>query len=236
MRIGIENVSFRVSNNEILKGVDMQIDSGSITCLLGVNGSGKSTLFSLISGSNVPSGGSIYIQGNDDTKTNPIDKDAKRLIAILPQEISDPVQLKVKEITALSRFKSGSTITWRLSNQDTELIDRAIIKCGITDLENRRFTTLSAGEKQRVWLTFCLAQEKPFLLLDESLSLLDVFTKHNYFKLLKQLASEGKGILLVTHDIDLAKEYADKVVVLGKGKIIFNGEPKEFCSEIMQLI
>ena len=121
-------------------------------------------------------------------------------------------------------------------NQDTELIDRAIIKCGITDLENRRFTTLSAGEKQRVWLTFCLAQEKPFLLLDESLSLLDVFTKHNYFKLLKQLASEGKGILLVTHDIDLAKEYADKVVVLGKGKIIFNGEPKEFCSEIMQLI
>ena len=65
MRIGIENVSFRVSNNEILKGVDMQIDSGSITCLLGVNGSGKSTLFSLISGSNVPSGGSIYIQGND---------------------------------------------------------------------------------------------------------------------------------------------------------------------------
>ena len=236
MRIGIENVSFRVSNNEILKGVDMQIDSGSITCLLGVNGSGKSTLFSLISGSNVPSGGSIYIQGNDDTKTNPVDKDAKNLIAILPQEISDPIRLKVKEITALSRFKSGSTITWRLSNQDTELIDRAIIKCGITDLENRRFTTLSAGEKQRVWLTFCLAQEKPFLLLDESLSLLDVFTKHNYFKLLKQLASEGKGILLVTHDIDLAKEYADKVVVLGKGKIIFNGEPKEFCSEIMQLI
>jgi len=236
MRIGIENVSFRVSNNEILKGVDLQIDSGSITCLLGVNGSGKSTLFSLISGSNVPSGGSIYIQGNDDTKTNPVDKDAKNLIAILPQEISDPIRLKVKEITALSRFKSGSTITWRLSNQDTELIDRAIIKCGITDLENRRFTTLSAGEKQRVWLTFCLAQEKPFLLLDESLSLLDVFTKHNYFKLLKQLASEGKGILLVTHDIDLAKEYADKVVVLGKGKIIFNGEPKEFCSEIMQLI
>ena len=173
---------------------------------------------------------------NDDTKTNPIDKDAKKLIAILPQEISDPIQLKVKEITALSRFKSGSTIAWRLSNQDTELINRAIIKCGISDLEDRQFTTLSVGGKQRVWLTFCLAQEKPFLLLDESLSLLDVFTKHHYFKLLKQLASEGKGILLVTHDKDSAKEYADKVVVLEKGKIIFNGEPKEFGSGIMQLI
>ena len=236
MRIVIENASFKVSNNEILKGVDMQIDTGSITCLLGVNGSGKSTLFSLITGSNVPSGGSIYLQGSDDTKINAVNKDAKNLIAILPQEISDPVQLKVKEITALSRFKSGSTITWRLSNQDTELINRAIIKCGISDLEDRQFTTLSAGEKQRVWLAFCLAQEKPFLLLDESLSLLDVFTKHNYFKLLKQLVSEGKGILVVTHDIDLAKEYADKVVVLEKGKIIFNGEPKEFSSEIMQLI
>ncbi len=233
MRIVIENASFKVSNNEILKGVDMQIDTGSITCLLGVNGSGKSTLFSLITGSNVPSGGSIYLQGSDDTKINAVNKDAKNLIAILPQEISDPVQLKVKEITALSRFKSGSTITWRLSNQDTELINRAIIKCGISDLEDRQFTTLSAGEKQRVWLAFCLAQEKPFLLLDESLSLLDVFTKHNYFKLLKQLVSEGKGILVVTHDIDLAKEYADKVVVLRKGKIIFNGKPKEFSSEIM---
>lgn len=233
MRIVIENASFKVSNNEILKGVDMQIDTGSITCLLGVNGAGKSTLFSLIAGSNVPSGGSIYLQGNDDTKINAVNKDAKNLIAILPQEISDPVQLKVKEITALSRFKSGSTITWRLSNQDTELINSAIIKCGISDLEDRQFTTLSAGEKQRVWLAFCLAQEKPFLLLDESLSLLDVFTKHNYFKLLKQLVSEGKGILVVTHDIDLAKEYADKVVALRKGKIIFNGKPKEFSSEIM---
>ena len=233
MRIVIENASFKVSNNEILKGVDMQIDTGSITCLLGVNGSGKSTLFSLITGSNVPSGGSIYLQGSDDTKINAVNKDAKNLIAILPQEISDPVQLKVKEITALSRFKSGSTITWRLSNQDTELINSAIIKCGISDLEDRQFTTLSAGEKQRVWLAFCLAQEKPFLLLDESLSLLDVFTKHNYFKLLKQLVSEGKGILVVTHDIDLAKEYADKVVVLRKGKIIFNGKPKEFSIEIM---
>ena len=233
MRIVIENASFKVSNNEILKGVDMQIDTGSITCLLGVNGSGKSTLFSLITGSNVPSGGSIYLQGSDDTKINAVNKNAKNLIAILPQEISDPVQLKVKEITALSRFKSGSTTTWRLSNQDTELINRAIIKCGISDLEDRQFTTLSAGEKQRVWLAFCLAQEKPFLLLDESLSLLDVFTKHNYFKLLKQLVSEGKGILVVTHDIDLAKEYADKIVVLRKGKIIFNGKPKEFSSEIM---
>ena len=233
MRIVIENASFKVSNNEILKGVDMQIDTGSITCLLGVNGSGKSTLFSLITGSNVPSGGSIYLQGSDDTKINAVNKNAKNLIAILPQEISDPVQLKVKEITALSRFKSGSTITWRLSNQDTELINRAIIKCGISDLEDRQFTTLAAGEKQRVWLAFCLAQAKPFLLLDESLSLLDVFTKHNYFKLLKQLVSEGKGILVVTHDIDLAKEYADKVVVLRKGKIIFNGKPKEFSSEIM---
>lgn len=233
MRIVIENASFKVSNNEILKGVDMQIDTGSITCLLGVNGAGKSTLFSLIAGSNVPSGGSIYLQGNDDTKINAVNKDAKNLISILPQEISDPVQLKVKEITALSRFKSGSPITWRLSNQDTELINSAIIKCGISDLEDRQFTTLSAGEKQRVWLAFCLAQEKPFLLLDESLSLLDVFTKHNYFKLLKQLTSEGKGILVVTHDIDLAKEYADKVVALRKGKIIFNGKPKEFSSEIM---
>tara|TARA_B100001750_G_C15522146_1_gene612724 strand:+ start:768 stop:1469 length:702 start_codon:yes stop_codon:yes gene_type:complete len=233
MKIIIENASFKVSNNEILKDVDMQINTGSITCLLGVNGSGKSTLFSLIAGSNVPSGGSIYLQGNDDTKINAVNKDAKNLIAILPQEISDPVQLKVKEITALSRFKSGSTITWRLSNQDSAMINSAIIKCGISDLEDRQFTTLSAGEKQRVWLAFCLAQEKPFLLLDESLSLLDVFTKHNYFKLLKQLVSEGKGILVVTHDIDLAKEYADKVVVLRNGKIIFNGKPKEFSSEIM---
>ena len=68
MKIIIKNASFKVSNNEILKDVDMQINTGSITCLLGVNGSGKSTLFSLIAGSNVPSGGSIYLQGNDDTK------------------------------------------------------------------------------------------------------------------------------------------------------------------------
>jgi iron complex transport system ATP-binding protein len=234
MKIVVKNVCFRFLNNNILEDIDMQIHTGQIICLLGLNGSGKSTLFKLITGGISPSEGSIYVQGRNDAKANSLNIELNDIMAILPQDMSDPVQLKVKEIIALSRFNKENSITWKLYDKDTELINIAIMKCNISDLMDRQFTSLSAGQKQRVWLAFCLAQGKPFLLLDESLSALDVFTKNDCFKFLKEVALEGKGILLITHDIDLAKEYADKIVVLNKGKIIFDGDPKKFTHEIMQ--
>jgi len=93
-------------------------------------------------------------------------------------------------------------------------------------LVDRPFEKLSGGEKQRAWLSFCLAQEKGFLVLDESLDGLDYLAKRAFFRRLARLATEGKGILLTTHDLDLAGQFADRILVLKDGGLCYDGAPR----------
>lgn len=234
MRILVEDVGFYISAKPIIEKVSMTIQTGLFKCLIGLNGSGKSTLFNLICGDATLADGSISLQGDSGSTDEFQYGSVNDFISIIPQNVEDPPNLLVSEVIKLSRFKPERGIIWQLSEDDKEAITEAISKCDIHKFVNRRFDSLSGGEKQRVWLAFCLAQQKPILLLDESLSSLDFFTKHDYCAFLKQLVADGKGVLLITHDIELAKQYADTIAVLNQGKIIFDGDPKDFDYEFMR--
>ena len=111
-------------------------------------------------------------------------------------------------------------------------IQISIEKCGLQNYSNRIFSSLSSGEKQKVWLAFCIAQDKNFIFLDEALNNLDYDNKDIFFNLLKEI-SINKGVLISTHNIDMVIKYADRVLVLKDKKIVYDGLPKEDLYKII---
>ena len=133
----------------------------------------------------------------------------------------------------MARFDPSRIWKIRLSDYDEKLISQSIELCGISDKQDRTFLELSGGEKQRVWLAFCLAQDKEILILDESLHALDFSSRIFYFQLLSSLAESGKGILLSTHELSLAEKFADRIIVVKDTNIVYDGPP---VNELASLI
>lgn len=223
MILSLKSLSFVSHNRTVLNNVTTVISDGALTCLVGANGAGKTTLLRALSGELRPASGTFLIDGTDASALS--QKDIARYFSVIPQGIQPPPNFMVSELVALGRFPPYRTLWWRLSDQDREAVQVCLARCHIEHLSKRRVEELSGGEQQRAWLAFALVQEKRFLLLDETLDGLDVFAKQSFFKLLKELASEGKGILLTTHDLDLVTNFADKVLVLNDGRVSYEGPP-----------
>ena len=100
------------------------------------------------------------------------------------------------------------------------------------DILNRKFSDISAGEKQRAWLAFAIAQEKGMIIMDEPLSSVDRKLRGEFYSLLKGISMEGRTLLVVTHDIDMALGYADKIISLENGKVVFEGSSTEFDGQL----
>ena len=221
MNIQLEDVSFAVPGRPILKGITTSIAGDTFTCLLGPNGSGKTTLLRLLTGQLKATRGRIVVAGVDASTLS--QREMARRFAILPQGIQDPPHLTVRELVALGRFHPGKGWGWRLDEPDRAAVAAAILQCGVGHLAERTFAGLSGGEKQRAWLAFCLAQEKGFLLLDESLASLDYAAKRAFFQFLATLTAKGRGVLLATHDLELASQFATKLLVIDGGAVVYDG-------------
>ncbi len=224
MKIQLEGVSLALRGRSILEGITASIDTGTFTCLLGPNGAGKTMLFRLLTGQMRASQGRIILD-QVDASTLP-QREVARRFAILPQGVQDPPYLTVRELVALGRFRPGKGLGWRLQESDHAAIVASLRQCEMEQLADRPFEELSGGEKQGAWLAFCLVQEKEFLFLDEALGALDFVTKRAFFQLLAALAAGGTGILLVTHDLDLANHLATRLVVLQNGALVYDGPPR----------
>jgi len=219
----LEDLSFASHGKTVLDRVTAAIPGSSLTCLVGPNGAGKTTLLRILSGElHAPSG--KFLIGDADASRLSQRKIARQL-AVIPQDLQPPPYLKVAELVDLGRFRPDGALWRSLSRQDSLAVESSLRRCQADLFRERPVETLSGGEQQRAWLAFGLAQEKRFLLLDETLDGLDVFAKRAFFELLKQAASEGTGILLTTHDLDLVADYADKVIVLSSGKVVYDGPP-----------
>lgn len=223
MILSLEALSFVSHNRTILSNVTTVISDEALTCLVGANGAGKTTLLRALSGELSPASGTFLIDGTNASALSP--KDIARYFSVIPQGIQPPPNFTVFELVALGRFPPYRALWWQLSDRDREAVQACLARCHVEQLSKRRVEELSGGEQQRAWLAFALVQEKRFLLLDETLDGLDVFAKQSFFKLLKELASEGKGILLTTHDLDLVTDFADKVLVLNDGRVSYEGPP-----------
>lgn len=210
MKICINNASFGYSKTILLDSINLEIPTGEFTCIIGSNGSGKSTILKTLTNDLIPINGEIFLKDDYGNNTD----DLQKSISYLPAGLQDPLHITVAELVNLSRFNMTNIYNWKPSKIDIEKVNNSLLKCDIAQFSNIQFTNLSSGEKQRVWLAFCMAQEKKFLLLDESLSNLDYPTRKIFFNMLKDISRNDTGVLLASHDLDMVERYADQVLLI----------------------
>lgn len=206
-----------------LAGFDAQIGRGEIVGLLGENGSGKSTLLKVIARIVPASGGEVLLDGKPHTSF-PRRLVARR-VAYLPQSIDLVFPIRCLDLVLQGRapYARGFSAD---SAEDHDRAREAMRACDVENLAERDASALSGGERRRVFLARALAQQAEVWLLDEPTSGLDLRHRLEFLEVLAEAhASRGTTVLLVTHEIDLAGEVADRVIVLRRGRAIASGPP-----------
>ena len=205
-------------------GVDLTLAAGEIVGLLGPNGAGKSTLVRLLAGTLRPTRGTVRLLG-DELSTLTARARARR-VAVVPQEPVFELPFSALEVALLGRHPHLGGVAFE-SERDLAIARAALARAGAGELADRAIGTLSSGEKQRVVFARALAQETPVLLLDEPASFLDLRHQVELFDRLRELVSDGRGVLAVLHDLNLAAEYCDRVLLMREGRLVAEGGTAE---------
>ena len=216
---------------DVLRDVSVTVESGTMMGIVGPNGSGKSTLLRLLSGLLEPSIGDVVL---DERALHSYSARARaQALAFLPQAVNPAFSLTAYEVVCLGRYPHTSMIG-ALGAHDFEVAMRCLSDTESTALKDRDFMSLSGGERQRVLLASILAQEPKLLLLDEPTSALDLHHEVEVFDLLRRLARSGYGVGLVTHDLNLAAQYCDSLLLLSQDhEVVCSGPPLEVLQEEM---
>jgi iron complex transport system ATP-binding protein len=211
----------------IIEGIDLSIETGSITALIGPNGCGKSTLLKTIGRLLKPRAGKVRVDGLDVTATPA--KRVAQTIAYLPQSPVVPTAITVEQLVAYGRAPHQSLLGIK-SADDIEKIDHAIEMTGLQELRSKPVSELSGGQRQRAFIAMVLAQDTPYVMLDEPTTFLDIRHQVETLELVRALHALGRTSVVVLHDIGQAARYADRLVVMKAGKVAAQGRPAEVIS------
>lgn len=219
------------TDHEILKGVTLSLEVGDIVCVLGMNGCGKTTFLQALAGNNVPSSGSITVNGTDIATLGP--EKLARLVSVVPQEHQAPFPFSVIDVVRMGRTPYLSTFG-TLSAHDEEVVQEALHAAGIAALADRPYTNLSGGQRQLVLIARALAQQTSVVLMDEPTSHLDYRNQSIVLDLVGQLAARGDvGILMITHSPDQALALPCKVALMEQGRVAAFGKSSEVMTTEM---
>ena len=204
--------------------VDLEVVAGSFVAVLGPNGSGKSTLARLLTGTLRPSRGRALYRGAD---AHSLPRQAlARDVGVVPQSETHAFPMSVRDVVVMGRYPHLGP--WRSAGTaDRHAITDAMERCDVADLADRSVASLSGGERQRVLIARALAQQPRALVLDEPTAALDVRHEMGIFELLRALCAEGVTVLLVTHNLNLAARYADRLLLLDRGHVAAIGAPDD---------
>lgn len=212
-----QHVVVKRAGATLLDDVSMQVSAGELVAVLGPNGAGKSTLLGAISGDFPLTSGSVTINGSEISTMAP--KNLAQLRAVLPQQIAISFPFTVREIVAMGRSP------W-MNNNDDERIESAMQRLEVASLRKRVYQTLSVGEQARVSMARVLAQDTPLLLLDEPTAVLDIGQQERFLAIARSLVDEGRGVVAILHDLNVAMRFATRVVVLHEGRCVASGDPE----------
>jgi len=218
----IQNLSAGYSGNSVLTDVSLTLPGGAVTAILGPNGCGKSTLLKALAGI-LPATGAILLDGQELLTLS--SRELAKKVAFLPQNRPVP-EISVKKLVLHGRFPYLS-YPRRYRPEDHAIAQTALVKMGIEDLADRSLSTLSGGQRQKVYIAMALAQDTPVVLLDEPNSFLDISHQLQLMAQARSLAAEGKTVVLVLHDLSMAMECADSLAVLADGRCLYQGTPEE---------
>ena len=224
----LNKVFFKYQDEWNLKDISLFFEPSRLIGIIGPNGSGKSTLIKTAAGLLKPHSGDITL--NSSRKLNKLSrKETARIIGYLPQSVEVPFNYTVREIVETGRFPHLHGAGF-FSAKDRSAVQKSLELTETVAFASRSLSTLSGGERQRVMLASVIAQEPSIMFLDEPTSAMDIHQQTGIFKMLKGLAKKGVCVAVVTHDLNLASLFSDKIVILKAGKIEACGKPEDILS------
>ena len=219
-----DGVSYSVQGRTLVKQVDLRLHSGELLAIVGPNGAGKSTLCGILAGDLAPTAGEVELCGRPVRGAKPAA--LARLRAMLSQHTLLRFPFTALEVALMGRHPHIPR--WRSATEDDyATVEDAMRNVQVWHLAGRIYSTLSGGEQRRVSIARVLAQDTPVLLLDEPSASLDIGHQQLVMALCRRLADEGRAVLAVLHDLNLAGAFADRVMVMSEGKAVAAGTPEE---------
>jgi iron complex transport system ATP-binding protein len=229
MSLEAQNVSFAYHERLVLDQVSLSLKAGEFLGFLGPNGSGKSTFLKNLLGFLKPSQGRIVFSG---TGLVPTRAERSKRLAFVPQNSRPPASLSVRDVILMGRLPHIRDRWAGYGKEDKEKVEETLQALGIAGMAERDVLSLSGGEMQKVIIGRCLAQEGDILLLDEATSGLDLNHSIEIMELMrKKTGQEGKTIVAVLHDLNLASQYCDRIVLLKNGRLRYQGRPGDILTE-----
>lgn len=216
-------VAVRIGDRALVDDVALTVNRGEVVGLVGPNGAGKSTLLRAISGV-LPFEGNISLDGRPTSAFER--REFARAVAVVQQLPEAPPSMHVADLVLLGRHPH---LGWfeQESARDRQIAHLAMARAGCLEFAARELGTLSGGERRRAFIARALAQEPALLLLDEPTANLDAGAQAEVCELLRELAAEKIGVLVVLHDLTLAAAYCDRVILLAEGRVLGSGSPDE---------
>jgi len=230
MKLEAVNVAVRYAalDRPALDGVSLLTPSGSLTAVIGPNGSGKSTLMRALLGAVPLAGGQVTLDGRS---VGSWDRRAlARSVGSVPQIESITFPLSVRELVTMGRYPHLGPLAPE-SDSDRSAVERALVSCDLEALADRDVGTLSGGELQRARIARALASEPKILVLDEPTASLDIRHEMEVLELVRAAADTGLTVLLITHGLDTAAQFADRMVLLSLGRVAAEGTPAQVMRE-----
>lgn len=231
----VEQLSSGYEKQTVFTNLNISIQKGKITTIIGPNGCGKSTLLKTIGRILKQKSGKIFLQ--EQNMASITTKEIAKRVAFLSQNPEAPSQLKVEELVTYGRYPHRKRVGV-LTKEDLDMIDWAMRVTKTSDFRSREISQLSGGQRQKVWLAMALAQETDILLLDEPTTYLDMAHQLDVLKIVERLNERHQcTIVMVLHDINHAARFSDELIAMKNGEIMKVGTPEEILTqEVMEEI
>ncbi|WP_373746182.1 ABC transporter ATP-binding protein [Neisseria dentiae] len=223
----LNRLSFSLPERALLHDINLQFSPNRAYGLIGHNGSGKSTLLKLLTRQIQPTAGSLLLDNRPAAAYSA--REYARQVAYLPQHLPAATSLTARELVAMGRY-AWSGLMGRGAD-DQAAVEEAFALTHTERFADQIVDTLSGGERSRIWLAMCLAQQSRFLLLDEPLAALDIAHQIEVMALVNSLSRRlNLGVVIVIHDINLAAQYCDELIALKQGRLLKQGGPSEIMT------
>jgi polar amino acid transport system ATP-binding protein len=220
--IDVQDLHKYFGDNEVLKGIDFHVDQGQVVCVIGPSGSGKSTLLRCVNMLETPTSGKIFVEGEEVTDPDAdIDKLRARIGIVFQSFNLFPHMTVLRNLTIAQEKVAG-----RKKAEAVEIARANLAKVGLAEKEGAYPAHLSGGQQQRVAIARALSMQPDLMLFDEPTSALDPELVGDVLAVMKDLASEGMTMMVVTHEMGFAREVGDKLVFMDGGVIVEEGDPR----------